>query len=326
MRDEIFFDKIEAYLRGKMPAAEVEVFEKEIAADPALAALVKTHRLENQALEWLVERDLLSKMNAWEREVSGSSSRVARYTLRVRRVWWAAGVAATLAVAFFGWWLLRPQGDIGGLPPFVAAPKSKPPAAVSPKTTPKPSQKPPVSQPQEAEKNEDVAESSKPSPAPTVKPPAPTAPSTPAIDYSALAANYYKQGDFIQDSKNATGGDTGGYGQALDSYKSKEFGNVEKLLEPTLKSNPNALKEKELLAHSLYQNRRYDEAIPYFRDLSSAKDKALAERSEWALSLTLLHKMPAQKALLSRVLDKILANPSHTFYAKAKELKGKLGN
>jgi tetratricopeptide (TPR) repeat protein len=331
-RDELLFDKIEAWLRGKLPPAEAAAFEAEMAANADLAALVKKHRLENQGLEWLVERDLLAKMNAWEREVSDSSGRssgsLEKPTLRatfVRRWRWAAGVAAMLAIAFFGWWLLRPQEDIGGPTPIVTVPKSKSPVTISPKTSPKSSQKPPASQPEEAAKNEDVAELPKPasSPAPTVKPPTPTTPS-PAIDYSALAATYYREGDFMQKTNGNAAAP--GYGQALDSYKSGKYADVEKLLKPSLKSNPNALKEKELLAHSLYKNRRYDEAIPYFRDLSSAKDKALAERSEWALALTLLHKMPAQKPLLTRVLDKILADPSHAFYAKAKELKKELGN
>ena len=61
-RDELLFDKIESYLRGKLPPAEAAAFEAELAADPELAALVKTQRLEREGLEWLVERDLMAKM------------------------------------------------------------------------------------------------------------------------------------------------------------------------------------------------------------------------------------------------------------------------
>ncbi|MBK7937422.1 MAG: hypothetical protein IPJ82_10180 [Lewinellaceae bacterium] len=100
---------------------------------------------------------------------------------------------------------------------------------------------------------------------------------------------------------------------------------MEKLLKPVLKLNPNALKTKELLAHSLYKNGRYDEAIPYFRELANSKDKAISERSEWALALALLHKMPAQKALLNRALDQILAKPGHTFGGRAREVRGRVG-
>ncbi|HRI60046.1 MAG TPA: hypothetical protein PK228_09995 [Saprospiraceae bacterium] len=344
MRDELLFDKIEAYLRGKLPPADVAAFEAEIAADPELAALVNTHRLERQGLEWLVERDLMAKMNGWDREISGSSSSsssdatqperdgtilnrpIPASSLRVtfvRRWRWAAGVAAALILGVFGWWLLQPQEDIGGPSSVVTAPKYKPPVTTLPKTTPKPSKKP---QGQQKEEDDRVAEtpktapSTKPTPpAPTVKPPAPA-----TVDYAALAATYYHKEDFMQESKGTTGGETPGYGQALDSYKSGKYADVEKLLKPKLKTDPIALKNKELLAHSLYQRGQYAEALTYFRQLSGAGDKALAERSEWATALTLLHQMPAQKAQLDRTLDKIISRPGHAFYGRAKELKGRI--
>ncbi len=329
-RDEHLFDKIETYLRGQLTPAEATAFEAEIAENPELAAQVKLHRLERRGQEWLVERDLLAKMNAWEREANSSGTTQSHATTELHvsfvRRWWAVGVAAALILGIFGWWLLQPQADIGGAPPIVSAPKSKPPAATPPKTTPRPSQKPPTSQPKE-EEDARVAETLKPTPViPTPKPEAkPTAPTTkPAVvDYPALAATYYREEDFIQKSGNGAG-DAPGYGQALDSYKSGKYADAEKLLKPILKLNPNALKTKELLAHSLYKKKQYDAAIPYFRELANSKDKAIAERSEWALALTVLQKMPAQKALLNRTLDKILAKPGHAFYGKASQLKNAL--
>lgn len=310
-RDEHLFDKIEAYLRGDMAPADVAAFEAEIAADPALADLVKTHRLERHGLEWLVERDLRAKMNTWEREAE--QARPAAVPLRpsfVRR-WWAVGAAAALLLGIFGWWMLRPQENVGGPPPMATAPKPKPPVA---KPAPRPAQKPPASRPQTQE-DDRVAET----PAPTTKPSTPTA----TVNYSALAAAFYRESDFIQPS---TGGsnETPGYGQALDNYKSGKYSDAEKLLKPNLKTDPNALKTKELLAHSLYRRGQYYEALSHFRQLSVVKDKAVAERSEWAMALTLLHQMPAQRTLLSQTLNKISAKPSHAFYGKAKDLKAKL--
>ncbi len=325
-RDEHLFDKIETYLRGQMLPAEAAAFEAEMAADPELAAQVKLHRLERQGQEWLVERDLLAKMNVWEREAEKPVS-VAPMRVSFVRRWWAVGVAATLILAVFGWWLLQPQADIGGAPPIVTTtPKPKPPATTPPKTTPKPSQKPPTSQPKDKD-DDRVAETTKPAPViPTPKPEAkpPAAATKPAVvDYPALAAAYYREEDFIKKSDGGAG-DAPGYGQALDSYKSGKYADAEKLLKPILKLNPNALKTKELLAHSLYKKKQYDAAIPYFRELANSKDKAIAERSEWALALTALQKMPAQKVLLNRTLDKILARPGHAFYQKAAQLKNAL--
>jgi TolA-binding protein len=294
-----------------------------------------------------VERDLLTKMNAWDREASSSGTTQSRAATQperdgtilnrpvpvpslrvtfVRRWSWAVGVAATLILGVFGWWLLQPQDDIGGPPPIVTAPKSKPPATTLPKTATKPSKKPPA---QQKEEDDRVAETPKPAPstkpsapAPTVKPPSP---SSATVDYPALATAYYRKDDFMQESKGTNGGETPGYGQALDSYKSGKYSDVEKLLKPTLKTDPNALKNKELLAHSLYQQGQYAEALTYFRQLTGVSDKATLERSEWAMALTLLHLMPAQKASLIRTLDRIIARPGHAFYGKAKELRGKVG-
>ena len=323
-RDEQVFDKIEAYLRGKMSAQDAAAFEAELAADPRLADLVNTQRFERQGLEWLVERDLRAKMNAWEREAGQQRPQTSLRPVFIRRWRAAAGAAALLLLGVFGWWLLRPQEDIGGPPPVVTTTKPEPPAAAPPKNRPAPSSRPPA-----GDTGDDrVAGSPKPArPAPSV-PPAPgpreSVPAPATVDYPALASAYYRESDFIRKTGNGAT-ESPGYGQALDSYRSGKYAEAEKLLGPLVKLNPNALKTKELLAHSLYKNGRYDEAIPYFRDLSGAKDKAVAERSDWALALALLHKMPAQKALLNRVLDNILANPGHAFYEKAKELKKRAG-
>ncbi len=321
-RDEQVFDKIEAYLRGKMPASEAAAFEAELAADPALADLVKTHRFERQGLEWLVERDLLAKMNAWERE-AGKQRPAATLRPTFMRRWWVAGVAAMLLLGVFGWWLLRPQADIGGPPPIVTTTETKPPAVTPPPKPARPSSKPPIGNPDD----DRVTANPKPSPsrpAPAIPPATRPQEPVPTPDYPALASSYYRETDFIQKSGNGVA-ESPGYGRALDRYRSGQYAEVEKLLKPLVKLNPNALRTKELLAHSLYKNGRYDEALPYFRDLADSKDKGVAERSEWALALTLLHKMPAQKVLLNRVLDNILAQPGHAFYGKAKELKGKAG-
>jgi hypothetical protein len=332
--DELLFDKIEAYLRGQLPSAEAAAFEAEIAADPELAALVKMHRLERRGLEWLVERDLLTKMNVWEREaeqaVPAPKPLRATFVRRWGGVTWSVmarnaliGAAAVLTLGVFGWWMLQPQTDIGGPPSVLTAPKPKTPSTAPPKTSPKPPA--PTPKPDESDRVAESPTPSKPSPVPKpeTKPPSPPAPPA-APNYPALAATFYREGDFIQKNGNTTSGESPGYGEALDSYKSGKYSDVEKLLKPALKSNPEALKTKELLAHSLYQRGKYDEALTYFRQLVGVKNKAVAERSQWAMALTLLHNMPAQKALLDRTLNNIAAKPGHAFYQQALRLKNEM--
>jgi predicted Zn-dependent protease len=232
-----------------------------------------------------------------------------------------AGIAAALMLGVFGWWLLRPQEDIGGPSPVVTVPKNTPPGKTPPKTSPKPL---PKTSPAPAVQDDEDRVAEAPKPRPSV----PAKPETPAsVDYHALAARYYRADDFLRETQGATGAaESPGYGQALDSYKSGKYADVEKLLKPALKSDPDALKTKELLAHSLYQRGQYAEALAYFRQLVGARDRSLAERSEWAMALTLLHQLPAQKALLDRTLDRIIAKPGHAFGAKARELKARLSS
>ncbi|MCB0573416.1 MAG: hypothetical protein KDC61_02475 [Saprospiraceae bacterium] len=314
-RDERLFDKIEAYLRGKLPAEEAAAFEAEMSADAELSRQVRAQRIELQGLEWLVERDLRTKMDAWEREVEQAPT-----PLRVSfvRRWWVGGAAAMLVLALFGWWLLQPrQTDIGGPQPIVSTPDpATSPQDTPVKNVPQPPRKAPQKQPDR------IAEKSSPKP-PVVTKPQPVTPAPPATDYPALAAAYYRDQDFMDASAAATG-ESPLYGQALDRFKSGNYAAAEKLLAPVIKLNPNALKTKELLAHSLYKGGRYDAALPYLRELAASKDKSVAERSEWAMALTLLHRMPGQKPLLDRVLDKITSRPGHAFYRQADELKQKL--
>lgn len=57
--------KIEAWLQGKLPAAEAAAFQAEMAADPALAEEVDLHRLTLQAMDHLSEQHLQQNVLAW---------------------------------------------------------------------------------------------------------------------------------------------------------------------------------------------------------------------------------------------------------------------
>ncbi len=65
MADEQLTDKIEAWLKGKLPTAEAAAFQAEVAADPALAEQVELHRLTLRAREHLSEQRLQQNVLAW---------------------------------------------------------------------------------------------------------------------------------------------------------------------------------------------------------------------------------------------------------------------
>lgn len=64
--DEALYDKIEAYLRGRMTAAETQVFENEVAADPALAEMVQLHRFEREVHELTVRDNIQDQYRRWK--------------------------------------------------------------------------------------------------------------------------------------------------------------------------------------------------------------------------------------------------------------------
>jgi len=59
-------DKIEAFLTGRMPPEESRSFEQALAQDEDLAIEVEMQRLEHDAMELILEKDLKSKMAKWK--------------------------------------------------------------------------------------------------------------------------------------------------------------------------------------------------------------------------------------------------------------------
>ncbi len=65
MANDQLSDKIEAWLKGKLPPAEATAFQVEIAADPALAEEVDLHRLTLYAMDHLSEQHLQQNVLTW---------------------------------------------------------------------------------------------------------------------------------------------------------------------------------------------------------------------------------------------------------------------
>jgi tetratricopeptide (TPR) repeat protein len=338
---EKYFDTIESWLRGELPPEEKAAFEAAMAADPALAQLVQQHRLERQALELLVEQDLFAKMRQWEAAASPQQLAVAAPmtatipapAMQVVRPWrnlvrWAAVFAVCIGAA---WYLAVQFGPSDTLATSGAEPKPMPSKNTPhPKSTPtdtRETQNKPAIRPENKEKNtgkpnasepERIAQAPESPKPPVIQPSRPSVPATP--DYDALASTLYEEQHFFKNTGTTPRGGDALYEKAMDQYKTGKFSEVERLLKSALKSDDS----KELLGHALYREGRYDEAFIQFRDASNARNKTLAQRAEWAMALTLLRQMPAKRNLLERVLQKIINDPGHLYYQKAKDLKGEI--
>ncbi len=322
------YEQIEAYLRGQLPPGEVAAFEAEMAGNPDLTALVQQHRLERQGLELLVERDLFAQMQSWDREIA-----LQQPVLQVQRggrrpLVLFMRIAAVLALAVFGWWLLR-ENDTGisdSAPPIVQKKpeiRSKTPSirkSTSPKPIPAPAAPEETEDPESGIAEQTPSEGAQPDvlPAPVYE-----IPETAGPDYAALADEFYRERDFIPPS-GSKGGGSASYQQALDNYRAGRYSDATSKLLPGAATGTDALLQKELMAHSLYKSGQYAAALPYLSNIISTRSQPYAQRAEWAMVLTLLHQMPEKKTLLDKVLSGILANPRHGFYSQARALKGKM--
>lgn len=340
MSEEQFY-LIEAWLQGKLSPVEKAIFEDRVARDPALAQAVEQHRTERLAQELLVERDLLAKMQQWDKGIVTAvpvlTATPAAPPLRARRTGallmrWAA-VFVLFGAA--GWWFATQyNADSDTIAqntpskPKTTAPKTAAPRPVQPSTQPTPIPRPERADVPAAADTEDdrVADAPKRTittpraETPVSEPTAPTTPE-PTIDYAALADNLYHEQDFVRPGSGTRSGDAL-YGQALDSYKSGRFTEVERLLRNNLKISPES---QEVLAHALYRSGDYNNAFEQLRTLSNSRNTALAQRSDWAMALTLLRQMPGKSTLLARVLNKIVSEPGHAFRSQAVALQQKLG-
>lgn len=310
-----------------MSPPEVAAFEAEMAADPALAELVRRHRLERQGLELLIERDLFAQMQAWDREAAmhqpTTTTAPRRGIIRPMAVLWR--VAAVLTVALLGWWLLResPTQAPEAAPKVVETKpeiRSKAPTVRKHQAPYKPTTTPANPNRTEEETETAIAERTPSVPPTTVETPADLPPAT-GPDYAALSDEFYRDRDFVPPGGAKGGYDTPSTGQALDSYQKGKFDDVISNLKPLSNIGPDAVQRKELIGLSYYKNGQWDAAIPYFREVISSGKQPYAQRAEWAMALTLLKQMPAKKPLFDRVMAGILANPQHAFYSRAKALQ-----
>lgn len=99
MEEDKYFEKIEAYLRGELPADEAEAFQAEIKASPELKAQLLRHRLADRAVELAQDEYLREKMQSI-REAYGPLPKPEARVVGLRL--WLANAAAILILVVAG--------------------------------------------------------------------------------------------------------------------------------------------------------------------------------------------------------------------------------
>lgn len=320
---EQYFEQIERYLQGKLPEADARALEAYMDTDPDFAALVQQHRLERQGLELLVERELLGKMQQWDRETEIFQQTTQPSGAVVRPMRWIMRAAAILLIAFGTYWILEqydPASPETNAPITSVKPEIKPRVPTvrrSKPTPPRQADPAPGDQP-----TSDIAQQD---PIPSNPAPIEEMTGANAPDYAALADDFFRERDFLP-PKGSKGGQAGSaaYNQALDNFQDGKYNDVVSKLKPTLGGGTDAIQQKELLALSQYKTKQYDSAVANFRDIAASGQQPYAQRAEWGMALALLNQMPTKKPLFDRVMANILNNQQHLYYEKAKSLEDRL--
>ena len=337
MNKKELYDKIEAYLREELSAADKKAFEAEIANNPQLAEQVEMHRFEWDGMEVILENDLRAKMAQWQeegkkgeiippsvKEVKNRLIPIEKGKTTVRRLYYGLAIAAsiTLLLGALLWVFTKPNP----ISDVVKNDASKDTIARLPLPTHIPKS--------DKENTPIVQMDKKPFETPAIPPrqenPTPIVPNNEInrVDETTLIAfaeDAYKEDvpDYESINTSRGGNNASVLDEAGKAYDSKDFTKVISLLKNTLAldENFNAL---ELLAHAYFQQKQYKLALPLFKDLLRLSGKRTHDKSEWYLLLCYLTDYSHYKSEFNVLSQKISANTEHDYTAQTKTLLSKI--
>lgn len=277
---EILFDKIESYLSGKLSAEEAMEFERLLKQDPSLAELADMHRIERLGMEYLVEKDLVQKLKAWEKNPpSGQGKKKGKWP------WLLATLALAVLLA-----VLIPQIR-------HSAPEKNTPALETP-------------QPEKMAPRTDVPVAEKP------KKPSPDYLALAASSYSLPEnlGSYLRSGDAPRsDSVLSPGLEAfalGKYQQAV-----KAFNRIDPEKHPA-----EFELAREYLGHAYFKLGQYEKAASVFSGIAAQSAMTTLDRAEWYLALSLLPDYQKNRAQVNALLEKMTNPESYHGYAASAEV------
>lgn len=101
--NEILYDKIENYLRGRLPVEDATRFESEIKSDATLRELVNLHRLEYEEREQMIRQQLREQVKDWVKHQDPST-----YNPKSKKWWRLLGGFFVLLFVIFIWFWYNP--------------------------------------------------------------------------------------------------------------------------------------------------------------------------------------------------------------------------
>lgn len=135
-----------------------------------------------------------------------------------------------------------------------------------------------------------------------------------------LAMAYYEDLSNYRDIQSS--GDP--LNEAVQNIRSGAYGAADEYLQNVPPSDPRYADARYLLGHSLYQQGQSAEAINVLGELENTQNLNLKEKAEWLIVLSYLQDQEADDADVRELLDKMVADPDHSYHQKAVELDRKL--
>lgn len=321
--DEQLFDRIEIYLKGKMPVSEAKAFEVKIAESKELADLVEMQRFEQEGMEYLVEKELRRKIENWEPPNPELPPNKKSISLNWKLF---LGVFVFLSLITFGVLKMLSNQNVQEVEPQSteeikdSTPEQKPAVKKDdfPENEVQPSNREIVSKP-----------SSPSSPNPTdpseVKPKS-------QKNYMALAQSSYQLPDNLTDVSLRGGNQATGKSlldQSFHFFDNKNWDDaITELSKIDASKNPDEFDvAQEYLAHAYFNAGDYLKAADYFQNFSQNDFIIDKDQMEWYLLLCYITQYDETSirsktdVLFKKILD---TSNQHKFIRQAKALKAEI--
>lgn len=304
------FYKVEAYIKGQLSEKEKKAFEQRIDQSPELAAQVEQQRLELEGLEYLLEKDLRSKMQHWKFDSAKSKPRY--------NPWIIVLIIIILAVSGIFYIATQKQNH-----PTIPSPRKQ-------EESPQPSTK--------MEERETTESPKKRPPVANEQRTIEAAPAEPSSSdqnrYLALAENTYTLPEHLSSNLKSAeptgktaqtaleGGieafSSGDYPQALASFQ--------KVIQEDSSSNERYELAYEWMAHTHFKMQDYEKAADKFRTIVNSGYAAfIKDRAEWYLLLSMLPNYPERKEETEALIEKMTEPENYHLYEdSAKALSDRL--
>ncbi|MBK8566001.1 MAG: hypothetical protein IPN76_22330 [Saprospiraceae bacterium] len=283
-------EKIEAYLTGQLKPDETVLFEQEMAKDEELAIEVSMRRLEHDAMELLLEKDLKAKLGKWKDNPPPNPYDAPASPPNHGFSWkkWLPFLGLAILVFSGLWYFMQPKEA-------AVQPNNWPVDTPAAPTTPQPQPNVPVAT------DEEKGTGTEPQ-APATNPKNDKPPVQQNSRYLALANDNYDVADFSSGLKGA-GSEKSVFELAAEAFDAKQYAKTIELL--AKKEAGNESQVRYLRGHALFNLKRYGQAATEFKAVADNEFAPDFLSAQWYLALSYLAQGPNNSAQFLKLVEEL---------------------